>query len=177
MIKKAAEFLMILTAFLLMGAAVFTYIGPRFGWNVSAVLSGSMEPALHTGSLIVICPVAPETLREGDIITFRTVAVSGGTVTHRISSIIHNSPVMFETKGDANQNIDVFTVSERDLAGKVVVHIPLLGYLTQFMKTTTGFFVTIVIPGTLLLVFYIWSFMKELGAARKKRDKRTEVVK
>ena len=36
-----------LAGVLLMGAAAFTFLGPRFGWQVDAVLSGSMEPQLQ----------------------------------------------------------------------------------------------------------------------------------
>jgi signal peptidase len=175
--KKTAEYMAIIAALVIMAAAVFTYAGPRFGWNVSAVLSGSMEPALHVGSLVVTCPADSETLREGDIITFNSMAVANGTVTHRISSVVRNSPVTFETKGDANETIDVFSVAEKDIVGRVILHIPFLGYLTQFMKTITGFFVTIVVPGGLLLMFYAWSFIRELGQMKKKRETQAEAAK
>ena len=172
--KKTAEYIGITVALLIMGAAVFTYVAPHWGWQVNAVLSGSMEPALRVGSIVVSSPVRPEEIQVGDIITFNTSAVDSGTVTHRVNAIVRQSPYVFETKGDANESADVFTVPGRSLVGRVVFQMPFLGYLTQFMKTATGFFATVVVPGILLLGFYVWSIINEVG--RMRRKKRREVA-
>jgi len=68
--KKVAKNLGITLIILLMAAAAFTFLAPRFGWSVDAVFSGSMEPELKVGSVVVTRPVAPEEIRAGDIITF-----------------------------------------------------------------------------------------------------------
>lgn len=170
MIKKAAEYCGMTVALLLIGAAVFTYLCPHCGWQVNAVLSGSMEPSLNTGSLIVTRPVDPDSIEISDIITFNTATVSDGTVTHRVTGIDTGWPLTFQTKGDANEDSDPFTVQERDVVGKVVFNIPLLGYLTQFMKTSIGFFLTVVAPGTILLGFYLWSIRRELATVKSEKS-------
>lgn len=55
--------LVVLLALLLVGARLF-------GLQVYTVLSGSMEPTYHTGSLIYVKKVDPYTIRDGQVITF-----------------------------------------------------------------------------------------------------------
>jgi signal peptidase len=71
------------------------------------VYTGSMEPAIPVGSVVVIKPANPETLKVGDIICFKTEAESPKTVTHRIIGITSQG---FITKGDANEDPDQWIV-------------------------------------------------------------------
>ena len=72
-------------------AAVLTYLAPHFKWRVDAVASGSMEPQIKTGSLVVTRPVEPDEIAVGDIITFKSA--SGGTmITHRQAITIFRRP-------------------------------------------------------------------------------------
>ena len=167
--KKAAEYLGFAMLTLLMAAAVFVYLSPHLGWRVDAVISGSMEPRLKVGSLVVVRPVEPETIVVGDIITFRTTTLGENSITHRVIVIGHNSPLHFRTKGDANNNLDPFTVPAQNLLGKVCLHIPYLGYFTEFLKTPVGFVGAIVIPGIITIALYIWSLCRELIQNSKSR--------
>jgi len=160
--KKAVEYLGYTIAVLLMVAAVFTYLAPHFDWQVDAVVSGSMEPQLKVGSLVVVRPVDPETIVVGDIITFRLTGVDETMVTHRVTGIRHHSPLYFETKGDANEKPDPFIVPARDLVGKICLHVPSLGYFTEFLKTLYGFIFAVVIPGLVIIILYTWSVWREL---------------
>jgi signal peptidase I len=58
--KKIAWYTVLSLVVMLMVVAVFIYVAPHIGWHVSAVVSGSMEPAIRTGSLVVTCPADPE---------------------------------------------------------------------------------------------------------------------
>ncbi len=167
--KKTGEYLGYTVAVLLMAAAVFTYLAPHFGWRVDAVLSGSMEPQLKVGSLVVVRPVGPETIVVGDIITFHLAGVDETVVTHRVNSIQRNSPLHFETKGDANNKPDSSLVPSQDLVGKVCLNIPFLGYFTEFMKTPYGYICAIVIPGIVIIIMYLWSVRKKLIQNRRNR--------
>ena len=104
--KKVAEYLCFTIVILLMMAAVFVYLGPHIGWRVDAVLSGSMEPEVKTGSLVVTRSVDAEDIEVGDIITFYPNAAEENMVTHRVIGIGHSSSLYFETKGDANEELD-----------------------------------------------------------------------
>ncbi len=71
-----------------------------FGVHLFSVESGSMEPTLHVGSIIVSREAdKPDALAEGDIVTFKTRA--GAVVTHRIVEVLtENGGVRYKTKGD-----------------------------------------------------------------------------
>ena len=85
----------VLLALLLAGARIF-------GLQVFTVLSGSMEPTYHTGSLIYVKKVDPFTIQPGQPITFmldeKTVA------THRVVGVVPDEEdatvIRFRTKGD-----------------------------------------------------------------------------
>ena len=162
--KKIVENIGLALVILLMVAAVLTYLAPHLGWRVDAVLSGSMEPELKTGAVVVTQPVDPEAIAIGDVITFRPTTVGENMISHRVVGIGRSSPLYFETKGDANENPDPFIVPAQKLAGRICFHIPFLGYVTQFVKTPLGFSLALVIPGLLIVVLCmrnIWRYLRE----------------
>ena len=167
--KKAVEYLGLTIAVLLMAVAVFTYVGPHFGLRVDAVLSGSMEPELKTGSLVVTRSVKPEAVAVGDIITFRSATVGETLITHRVIGVGQGSSLYFETKGDANEDPDPFTVPARNLVGKVCFNAPYWGYATEFLKTPLGFLFAVVIPGSILVAVYIINVWRALAKNSKRR--------
>ena len=167
--KQITEYSVYTVVFLLIMTAVGTYLAPHAGWRVDAVTTGSMAPALKVGSVVIVEPVAPEEVREGDIITFRLNGVDDTVVTHRVTRIGYNSPLFFKTKGDANTVADPFTVPSRDLVGKVIVHLPLMGHLVGFLKTICGFLLVLLVPGMVIIGIWAWNAWKELYGKRKAR--------
>ncbi|MFC2039081.1 signal peptidase I [Chloroflexota bacterium] len=167
--KKAAWYLVLTLAILFMASAVFIYAAPHLRWQVSAVVSGSMEPALKTGSLVVVRPAEPEEVKIGDIITFYPVTIGELPITHRVTGIGESTPIYFETKGDANANPDPFSVPARNLIGINSLHIPYIGYFTVFLDTTAGFITAIIVPAVILFILYVMSVVKAFGEWRKQR--------
>lgn len=135
---------------LLVFCAALTFFAPRFGWHIDTVLSGSMEPALPTGSILVNRPVSFNEIHVGDIITF-TDSARSSFITHRVIAIDRLNGPVFTTKGDANTVEDPFAVPAENVVGKVVVQIPFLGYILNFMQTPLGIILTLVIPGVLVI--------------------------
>jgi len=168
-VKKAANLMGLTAVFLLMVAAVFTYLAPHFGWRVDAVTSGSMEPEIMTGSLVITRPMEPEEIVVGDIITFSRGAVGENTITHRVIGIGHNSPLYFQTKGDANNCPDPFTVPARNLVGEICLHIPYVGYMIQFIKTPLGYFLGLTVPALIVITVCTRDIWKTLKQKRKQR--------
>jgi len=121
-----------------------------------------MEPQLKVGSLVVVRPAEPETIVVGDIITFRPTTVGENLITHRVIGIGQNSPLHFQTQGDANDKPDPFTVPARNLVGKICLHVPSVGYFTEFLKTPVGFLFGMVIPGLIIIALYISSLWRAL---------------
>ena len=112
------------------------------GFNLLTVLSGSMEPAYHVGSLIFVKNVDVNTLKENDVITF--MADEDTIVTHRIYSVLNevgddgSTTLKFRTKGDANTATDASLVDYRNVIGTPVLSIPYLGYLANFIQRPPG---------------------------------------
>lgn len=97
-----------------------------------AVATGSMEPTIAVGDVVVTCPSAAENLSEGDIIRYTK---NGTTVIHRIVDCTQdeNGGVAFITQGDSNNTPDADPVLPEQILGKVVFNIPKLGYLSLWM--------------------------------------------
>jgi len=169
--KKAVGNLGVTLAIVLMVAAVATYLAPHFGWRVDAVCSGSMEPQLKVGAVVVTHSVEPEAIAVGDIITFRPTTVGENLISHRVIGVEEHSPVYFKTKGDANSGADPFIVPARNVVGKICLHVPFLGYATQFLKTPLGFVFALVLPGLLIVAIYVKSIWQVLA---KNGNKRTD---
>lgn len=98
-----------------------------FGYSVLEVVSGSMEPTIMVGDLIVIDTNCEE-YQKGDIITFRDV--NGSFVTHRIIEIGVDEMI---TKGDNNDSLDE-AMSPATIVGKYVTRIPQLGSVMSSLK-------------------------------------------
>jgi signal peptidase len=122
------------------------------GYELRIVQSGSMEPALQTGGVVVIRSQT-ERYQIGDIITFGTDAANQLPTTHRIiGDTIQNGQLAYQTKGDANDAADANPVLASAIRGKVVFDIPYLGYLLDFARQPLGFLFLIVIPALFVLI-------------------------
>ena len=121
------------------------------------VNTGSMEPVIPVGGLVVIKPVDPGTLKTGDIICFKFS--EGMSITHRIINITDEG---FVTKGDANEDLDLWTVENEEVVGKVLFVIPFLGYLGSFVRTPIGLILLIVLPAVVLILLEIRSTLRKM---------------
>ncbi|WP_211531075.1 signal peptidase I [Methanocalculus chunghsingensis] len=114
------------------------------------VLSGSMEPVMLTGDVILVAPLDPELIEPGDIISFQIPSAQERVVvTHRVLEIDPENRE-FVTKGDANNAIDANPFSYDDVVGKAVFLIPLIGYTNEARREVTLFFV--ILPAIALLL-------------------------
>jgi len=174
--KKAAQGLGTALLVLLLVAAVLTFLAPRFGWRVDTVFSGSMEPELKVGGVVVTRPVEPEEIKVGDILTFYS-PLGEQLTSHRVIAVEQGSSLHFSTKGDANEDADPFTLPPENVVGKVCFHLPLFGYVTQFVKTPLGFLLTLCLPGLIIIVMElrnIWQAMTVDEVEKKYRIRRPE---
>lgn len=174
--KKAIRGFGVALIILLMATAAFTFLAPRFGWSVDTVYSGSMEPQLKVGGVVVTRPLAAGEIGVGDIITFhsplndeltshRVIAVGDGVVAAE-----DGSPVQFQTKGDANDHADPFVVPAQNLVGEVCFHMPYLGYAAQFIRSPLGLMLTLCLPGLAIIVMEIVRICRALKEERIKRE-------
>jgi signal peptidase len=123
------------------------------GLTPYTVLSGSMEPAYHVGSIIYVMDIEPTELKVGDPVTFR---LSGNTIaTHRIIEVFNEgtSQLSFRTKGDANQIADG-EIPASAVIGKPVFTIPYLGYISNFIQKPQGIICVVGTGTAVLLISY-----------------------
>ena len=144
------------------------------------VLSGSMEPVIHTGSLAYIQKADSNALfsklfdytepTEGDIIAF--TQGSGDeeiTVVHRIRQINDNGT--YTMKGDNNENDDIATISKSQIIGNYMFTIPYLGYAAAWIQSKKG----LIIIGMLALVAFVSSFIGDANENIQKNQEKKEI--
>src|SRR3989344_6049932 len=106
--------------------------------EIKIVKSGSMEPAIKTGSIVVIKPAS--LYGVGDVITFGEDSRTTYPTTHRIVSKSEaNGEILYQVKGDINEEPDPISVRESDVIGKVIFTVPNAGYLLDFARQPVGF--------------------------------------
>ena len=133
---------------LLLAVAVLKF----FGYQSFVIYSGSMEPTVKVGSLLLTRPVDVEDLRVGDVITYRSPG-NHTTLTHRIVSIRQeDGDWVFQTKGDANPEPDPREVILRGQVTKMAFGIPYLGYVVDFARSTAGIALFLLVPAAGLVL-------------------------
>ncbi len=155
--------------------ATILLVGVRiFGIQPYAVLSGSMEPTYHTGSLIYVKEVPASEIEVGDPITF--VMDENLTVaTHRVVEIDAENQ-HFITKGDANEFKDAAPVHFNNLIGTPVFTVSKLGYITHYIQNPPGKYFAIAIAAIILLLAFLPGLFDEdeekSGKNKKKKAKK-----
>lgn len=152
--KRALSVAIALVLVLAVAFAALTLLGPTVGWRVGAVISGSMEPSMHAGDVMITRPVAPEEVRVGDVVLFKP-ARGESLVAHRVVEITREPDLRFVTRGDANSGKDPNPVSTEELEGTLFLRIPYLYLLFTLIRTPLGLLITIGIPAAILLGFEV----------------------
>ena len=201
---RAIRKLWTLISTLLVIAMVFlavALVGVRFiGLTPYAVLSGSMEPTYHVGSLIYVKDVDHRDIAIGDPLTF-VVNEDLLVATHRVVDISivetrqepvlddagnpvtdeNGDPVLqevpldeptyyYQTKGDANDDVDGSPVHYKNIVGTPVFSIPYLGYLSSWLQTRKGMIMGISIALVLLILTFLPDMLKAVDDTPKKKD-------
>jgi signal peptidase len=132
------------------------YILP--GYSLYVVKSDSMKPVFQAGDIIIVVPpnsILGGPVETGSIIVYNT---DSGLVTHRV---IEQDFFSVKTKGDANNAPDPYSVAISDIQGTHLLSIPKLGYAAGFVQSRTGWFLCILLPSFLLVVWIVIEILKE----------------
>ena len=128
------------------------------------VLTGSMAPAIDPGDVVIVGERDPSSIQEGDVITF----VRGDAetpVTHRVVGVEEgDAGVAFETKGDANAEVDASPVPASNVLGVVILTIPYIGYVVQATDGPVGFALLVIVPLALLVASELWTLFNSSRA-------------
>ena len=153
-------------------------VGVRLvGFQVFTVLSGSMEPTYHTGSLIYVKEVDYKEIEAGQVITF--MLDEDTVATHRVVEVVPDESdatvLRYRTKGDANDAEDGSLVHYKNVLGSPVFSIPKLGYLANFIQNPPGMYIAISAGAILLLLVFLPDLLFEeenKGEEKKAKGKR-----
>jgi len=149
-------------------------VGARLvGFQVFTVLSGSMEPNYHVGSLIYVKEVDPFQLESGDVITF--MMSEDVVATHRVVGVVEDEDdpgvIRFRTKGDANETEDGTLVHYKNVIGSPVFSIPKLGYVATYIQNPPGTYVVIAAGAFLLMLMFLPDIFGDDEEEKKSKEK------
>lgn len=162
--------LVILTAVAAVALAVAI---PRIaGGTPYTVLTGSMEPDLPPGTLVVVRPVDAEDIALGDVITFQLESGKPTVATHRVVAVGTrlDGEQVFTTRGDANGTPDRNPVRAVQVQGRLWYSVPYLGHLNSVLTGRQRQSAVLVVAA--LLVGYA-AFMFVAAVRERIRRRRT----
>lgn len=127
-----------------------------FGYKVFVVISGSMEPNIHVGDIVITKNVDASDIKVGDVITFNNDKY---TITHRVIDIIQNEEIYYKTKGDHNSVADKDLIKYNNIEGVCKFRIEKIGVIFMHSKAIIR---AIIIVCILYLIFKIIDRKKEM---------------
>nr|WP_297422411.1 signal peptidase I [uncultured Actinotalea sp.] len=178
--RTAAALATSLAVFALLAVGLLFFLVRGEGWLLQTVATGSMEPTIPTGSIILSRPVDPTAVRIDDVVVF--VAPTGGTVstgdgtafeatepmlvTHRVLAVETGADApAFRTKGDANADEDPWLVEADAVRAGYVGHVPELGTVLATPELRRYLFLTIAGLGMVVVVAECVSIARQLRRA------------
>lgn len=140
-----------------------------FGYRYYTVLTPSMEPELSVGDVVIVKLAGADEIDIGDVITFHPSGDSDAYLTHRVTQKMTDyegtGVTCFVTKGDANETEDGFLLDSSRVVGKVVSHIPKLGYIIRFVQLKWYFVIPLIV-----MLFVFFELMKIYFREEKTED-------
>lgn len=160
-------------AYYMINTKLYASKGEKFEPIVSlyTIISGSMEPNIKIWDVVVSKKVnAPNEIKVGDVITFySTSSISRGMIiTHRVVEISEvDGKFVYKTKGDNNLSPDSAPAEYDNIIGKVILRVPQLGRVQDFLGTKGGWLIVIVIPALAIIINDILKIFKLAGVKNK----------
>jgi len=155
---SALVFILGFTIFIASVSASGGKVPSILGYSVLQVQTGSMEPEIKTGSIIIVKETDFNTLKVGDIISFYSNSdnIKGRVNTHRIENLVYGmgSQKVAITKGDANTRVDDMPVYDIDVIGKLCYNFGTVGSsVLGVLRNPKIIFIFIILP----LIFITFS--------------------
>lgn len=143
-------------------------------YNIKVVLSGSMEPDIKTGAIVLVKP--ENSYEVGDIINFDGNFRLNGqklSITHRVTEKNIDEAtgnITYKTKGDANDDEDFEMVSHNKVLGRVIFDVPYIGYVVETAQKPYGFLALILIPAGIIIFDQSKVILQEFKKMKKDKD-------
>lgn len=149
----------ILTGVLILIVIVLALIAILPGYDIYMVRSDSMKPIFSSGDVIITGPV--EGLLSGDLVPGKVITFDKDKKTRITHRLIEINGDTLQTKGDALEDPDPFTVKMSQVTGIYLFKIPYVGYLTSTIRTKMGWYLLIIVPAMALVSLIIKDILKE----------------
>lgn len=156
----------------MVGVLAAMVVVPRLsGSTAFTVLTGSMEPTMPPGTLIVVKPTPADQLQTGQVITFQPQSGDPEVVTHRIDGIFYNGQGerRIYTRGDANNVRDPWALEAGQIRGRVWYAVPYLGRVNLLFSGADSRATLIKFAGGALAVYAVWM----IAGGLKERSRRS----
>lgn len=151
-------------------ASIFPITG---NYKILIVQSGSMEPKIKIGSIVVVKPA--DNYEIGQVITVKDMDNPKITVTHRLVEIKNeNGREIYITKGDANNVPDRGGVEKDQIIGKVLFNVPYAGYAVAVAKKPYGFAALVIIPALIIIFDQVKKIIGEINLIRQRKKVQAE---
>ncbi|MCS5721436.1 signal peptidase I [Herbiconiux sp. CPCC 203407] len=161
-----------LLLFAAVGVLAAVVVVPRIsGSTPYTVLTGSMQPSLPPGELVVMAPADPASIRVGQVAAYQLESGRPAVATHRVAAVRvdGHGERSFVFRGDANSADDPEPVRPEQLRGVLWYHLPLLGHVNLWLTGEQRMLGVGLAAGTLLLyAAVVW-----IRAARRRLRSRS----
>ena len=135
-----------------------------------------MVPSINVNDAVVTMRATEKDIKVDDVITFisKEIETKGTPITHRVVGIVYEDPpkntkvLGYRTKGDHNNTQDFALITPNEVLGKMLIRIPLIGYIQTFLTQPIGWFLVIVVP---CLIIITGDISKIIKSARKGKIK------
>lgn len=173
--------ILVVVGLMIAATAVDKYIGkknneirnPLFGAYI--IISPSMVPNINVYDAVLTMRVPEKYIELYDIITFlsKEIETNGTPITHRVVGIVktEDGEKAYRTKGDANASEDRALIRQKEVLGKVLLRIPMIGYVKTFLSSKLGWILMVVVP-CLGIVGY--DILKLTGLVKAKKESEKE---
>lgn len=167
-VTRILSWIVLAVAVVIVAGLVAITVGPRFlPYQALVVRSGSMEPAIPTGSVVFYKHVNAADVKVGQVIVFSKPGQPNERITHRVYKIGTGATgKYFVTKGDANGAPDDWRVPAVGKGWVASFHVPTLGYVLADMQSTTARLLLLLIPAVLLGMITLVEIWRDRGTAK-----------
>jgi signal peptidase len=167
-LTQIVHLLLVITVLVIASLLMVTVLPIPGNYRVLTVLSGSMEPVIQTGGIVVTMPMDSYSQRQ--VITFKRGGRGSDLVTHRIAAVKYDGlDKVFVTKGDANDDFDHQLVIPEQVIGRVIMTVPYVGHLTTWLQQPVGFVVAIVLPAAIIIYGELMALKQEIFTVWQRR--------
>lgn len=156
-LSKGLAWPLVIVSCALLGGLILAHVA---GYHALTVVSGSMEPSIDVGDMVVNRSVSPLRARPGDVISFRDPTNLHRVITHRVQDVrVAGLRAWFVTKGDANNAAERWDIPIDGKIGQVELQIPKVGYALSVIRSPFGRIMFLALPALILgasLLVAIW---------------------